>query len=202
MTTYILVGGYDSKMTDEWSAKMRNTVLEKINGDKPRILSVPFASLREDWEWKFRDRRMPAFERLYGKDFQAKLAYPDTFREDAKWANVVFLHGGDTTLLAHYLNKFDNLHELFADKVVIGSSAGAEYLAAFGYELDWRRAHVGSSRGFVQAAILVHYRSDYSENDPRGPIDWIKVEQELRAATDLPVYLLREGEFEVFEEKS
>jgi len=127
MTTYILLGGSDRGMTDEQNEKLRDAILENLHAEKPRILSVMFAVLREDWEWKFRDRRTPTFRRLFGKNYEAKLAYPDSFRKDVNWANIVYLHGGDDTLIAHYLDKFEDLKGLFDGKVVIGSSAGAVY---------------------------------------------------------------------------
>ena len=80
MTTYILAGGKDSMMTDAQNAKLRDAILEKLNGENPRVVSVPFMIPREYWEVYFRDRRMPLFQRLFGENFEAKSAYPDTFQ--------------------------------------------------------------------------------------------------------------------------
>ena len=199
MTTYILFGGNDSDKTDAQNKNLRDAVLARLNGEKPRVASVMFASLREDWEWKFRDRRTPIFERLFDGNYEARLVYPNNFREDCAWANVIYLHGGDTTLLAYYLDQFDDLREIFANKIVVGSSAGAEYPAEICWEGDWRE--VRHYRGLLKIGVIPHFDSTYGADfDPRGAIDWKKAEQELRAATDLPVYLLHEGEFEVFEE--
>jgi peptidase E len=202
MTTYILFGGNDREMTDAQNAKLRDAVLAKLNGAKPKIASVMFANLREDWEWKFRDRRTPVFQRLFGENYEAHLVYPDQFRDEIKWANVVYLHGGDTTLLAYYLDKFKDLPEIFADKIVIGSSAGACYISAITWEGDWRFVRRDVCRGLVKVASIPHFASAYGADfDPRGAIDWPTAEKELRAATDLPIVKLPEGEFEMFEEK-
>ncbi|MCL2037419.1 Type 1 glutamine amidotransferase-like domain-containing protein [Candidatus Saccharibacteria bacterium] len=196
MTTYILSGGNDSQMTDAQVAKLRAAILSGLNNE-PRVLSVSFALLREDWEWKFRDRRTPAFQRLFDKNYDARLAYPDTFREDVKWANVIYIHGGDDTLLAHYLDKYEDLKELLAGKIVIGASAGADYLSQIFWTCDWRT--VMNGRGLVKAAVITHFDSEYGKDDPRGPVDWAAAKHELAAETDLPIYLIREGDIEVFE---
>jgi peptidase E len=192
-TTYILFGGNDSIMTDTQRAKLSRAITKELGGNKPKVLSVMFAALREDWEWKFRDRRRPAFERLFGKNYDARLAYPKDFRGDLKWANVVYIHGGDDTLLAHYLDQYQDLAELLAGKVVVGSSAGADYPSKLFWTCDWRELRQG--RGLVDASVITHFGSDYGNDDPRGPVDWQAADEELAQATDLPIYKLREGEF-------
>jgi hypothetical protein len=198
MTTYILLGGHDSAMTDSQNAALRDAISEKLNGKKPQIASVSFAMLREYWEIRFRDRRMPAFERLFGRNFDAKMAFPDTFREDCAWANVIYIHGGDDNLLEYYLDKFKDLRRIFSGKIILGTSAGADYLSKMFWTCDWRK--VMSGRGLAEVAVITHFSGNYGYDDPRGLVDWKAAEKELRAATDVPVYLLREGEFEIFED--
>lgn len=196
-TTYILIGGNDSQMTDVQNVAFRNAILEKLSGENPRIASVPFMMPREDWEWRFRNHRMPMFQQKFGENCEARLTYPDTFREDVKWANVIYIHGGDDVLLAHYLNKFKDLEELFAGKIVIGSSAGADYVSKIFWTCDWRA--IMNGRGLLDVAVITHFDSDFGEDDPRGPVDWAAAKRDLEAATDLPVCALHEGDFEVFE---
>ena len=192
-TTYILCGGNDAGMTGAQNLKLRKTILARLNGEKPRIASVLFAKLREDWEINFRDKRTPVFDRLFDKNYEAHLVFPDTFREEAKWANVIYLHGGDPVLLKYYLDKFDDIREIFASKIVIGSSAGTCYLSKLGYEIDWRKIMPWS--GLVDIAQIVHFKSSFGDDDPRGKLNWDKMAKELREATDLPIYLIREGDF-------
>jgi len=200
MTMYILIGGNHSStpMSDAQIARLCNTVIKKLNGENPRIVSVPFMLPREDWEWKFRDRRLPLFEQQFGKKFEAILAYPDTFRDDVKWANVIYIHGGDDVLLAHYLDKFKDLEGLFAEKIVVASSAGADYISKIFWTCDWRA--VMNGRGLVEVAVITHFDGEFGKDDPRGPVDWAAAKEELTAATNLPIYTIREGEFEIFEE--
>lgn len=199
MTTYILHGGYISKMTDAQDTKLRDTVLEKLNSEKPRVAFVPFAGIREVWEGKFAENAV-FMDRLFGDNYESRLTLPDTFRDVCNWANVIFIKGGDDVLLAHYLNQFEDLTEIFAGKIVIGSSAGADYLSKIFWTCDWRKNMNG--RGLVNVAIIPHFGSDYGGDDPRGAVDWNSAEQELRAATDLPIYPIQEGEFEIFEVES
>lgn len=198
-TTYILHGGYISGMTDTQNAKFRDVILDKLNGKKPRVAFIPFAGPRETWEGKFA-KNADFMERLFDDNYEAKLVLPDAFRKAIAWANVVLIKGGDDVLLAHYLNQFKDLREMFSGKIIIGSSAGADYLSKIFWTGDWREIMDG--RGLVDVAMIPHFGGEYGGDDPRGPINWEEAEQELRAATDLPVHLIREGEFEVFEVES
>lgn len=200
MTTYILHGGYTSGMTDAQSNKLRDAILSKLNDDKIKFAIIPFAATRDNWEKKFESRNKSLAKRLFGDNYEIRLAYPDTFYGDCDWANVIFIQGGDYSLLSHYLDQFSDLAKVFANKIVIGSSAGADCLSEMFYDGDWRK--IGKGYGLVDVASIPHFGGEYGNDDPRGPIDWSKAEQELRGATDLPIYLIREGEFEVFEVES
>lgn len=198
MTTYILFGGAIRNMTDAQNQNLRDAILERLNSENPRIADVTFAEPREVWEQKFRDKHTPTFQRLFGENYQARLVMPDSFLDDVKWANVVYLHGGDATFLAYYLDKFKDLAEIFTGKVVIGTSAGALYLSAIAWNADWREVKPG--RGLVNVAVIPHFNGQFGKDDPRGSIDWAAAKRELSSATSLPIYEIPECEFEVFME--
>lgn len=73
---------------------------------------------------------------------------------------------------------------------------------------DWEAKYAEYVAGFtshmtenVHPKFLAHYESEFGADDPRGPIDWHAAKEELEAYHDkkLPVYALREGEFEILE---
>ena len=187
--TYILTGGADSKMSVAQKAKLARQV--SIKKDL-KILSVLFAQKREDWEDGFIQKKL-FLQSVFGSTSQVELALPDTFTVQARRADIIYLHGGDTTLLGHYLDTIDNLAEIFAGKTVIGSSAGAEYISAAYFSPDWREIKLG--RGLVSAKVLVHYKSEYGIDDPRGPINWQEEKHQLeQIRPNIPTYALEEGE--------
>ena len=197
MTKYILAGGADRKYP-EYAAKLRSEIAKTIT-KPPLVLSCLFAEPREVWEGKFADRQA-WFAATFGEGCITQMAFPDTFAEQIREADIIYLHGGDDTLLTHYLEEFDDLATLFSDKIVIGSSAGADYLAKEYWTCDWRQVRTGS--GLTDLNIIPHFESpEYGISDPRGPINWATAEAELREAvgSGQKVTLLREGEFVVIE---
>ena len=159
------------------------------------ILSVLFAQPRENWEQYYKSRK-EYFAKLFN-DFQIKMANPHNFSSQIQWADVVYIHGGDETLLAYWLNQYDLKH-LFSEKVIIGSSAGAEYLSKNFNTPDWRE--IKSGKGFVEANVIVHYGSEYGVEDPRGPVDWGRMKDDLKGYDpNTKVYCIGEGDFVVFE---
>jgi hypothetical protein len=176
MTRYILAGGADRHAPDYPAA------LEAAVGtmsQPPRILSCLFAVPREDWEEKL-SQFVAFFKGVFGEATVCTLAFPDTFYEQAAAADIIYIHGGDDALLAHYMESYPDLTtRLFKDKIVVGSSAGASFLSSSYWTCDWRAVRKGS--GITPFNVVVHYESDFGATDPRGPIDWQQARAELQA---------------------
>lgn len=193
-TKYILAGGNDRASSKYWDE------LSKAIGEltSQRVLSCFFAQPREDWEAKF-DGFDSFFKLAFGDNLIRELAFPEKFIEQVSEADIVYLHGGDDELLAHYMDNYQGLAEMFSGKVIIGSSAGADFLSKQYWTCDWRQARTGS--GLTSLNIIVHYGSDYGKDDPRGPIDWADVEASFakKLAPDESITQLPEGTFVVFE---
>ena len=69
------------------------------------------------------------------------------------------------------------------------------------YTCDWRSCRKGFA--LLPIKFIAHYQSAFGDGDPiRGPIDWQKAYDELRAYGDttLPIHALKEGEFIVMEQ--
>jgi hypothetical protein len=77
-------------------------------------------------------------------------------------------------------------------KTLAGSSAGADLIAKYFYDLDY--LEFGKGLGLLPVKTLVHYGSDY--NAPN--INWESVYKNLKAyKEDLEILKLPEGGFEV-----
>lgn len=192
-THYILVGGNDRASKRYWL-----NLQKAINAPKgAKILSCLFAKPREDWENRYYTFWKPLLTAAF-EDSTCEMAKPDTFRKQVAEADIIYIHGGDDALLATYLDKFEDLAEMFEGKVVIGSSAGADYIADHYWGYDWREVRKG--RGLVDADVITHFGADTAPTpplvDPRESVDWEKAKEALEnAVKGQKVTTIREGEF-------
>ena len=197
MTKYVLNSG--SFRDNKDLAKVFFEEIAKGIGSKSHILICCFALPREDWEAKFiKDTK--EFPIFFPADIfcSFELAFPDTFVEQIKRADIIFLHGGDDHLVQYWLKKFD-LPTLWKDKIVVTSSASSHALSRSFWTCDWRRCLDGL--GILPIKFLAHYKSSYGNDDPRGPINWEQAREELKTHGDvsLPIHALEEGYFIVIE---
>ncbi len=122
-----------------------------------------------------------------------QLADPEKFAQQVDWADVVYLTGGFTDVLNSALKKDTRWLQYLEGKTIGGTSAGADVLGKYFYNLD--TLVLGDGLGLLPIKVIPHWCSDY--NAPN--IDWDKAETELKAyKEDLPLVTLREGEFKVF----
>ena len=198
MTKYVLNSGgikNEPKLKKDFHLE-----LIKDLGDAPKFLLCNFAQGREYWESKLQAYSDAISEDL-PSDVSASftLAMPDLFAEQCREADVIYFHGGDDHLIQYWMDKFDVI-ELFRGKVVATNSASSNLLVASYWTCDWRQC--GDGMGIVPIKFIPHYMSAFGNDDPRGSIDWKQAMQELAEYGDksLPVYALKEGEYEVFEQ--
>ncbi len=169
---------------------------ELVRGfDEPvKILECLFARPREIWKKVFDDAKIFYAEHLGDKKFILELADKNKFSEQVKWADAIYLRGGDNESdLIDLLKKNQDWQKELDGKTLAGSSAGADAMSKYFYDLDNLKLNEGL--GILPIKVLVHYQSDY--NSPN--IDWEKAYEELKNyKEDLPIVTLREGEFKVF----
>ena len=197
MTKYVLNSG-GIKRQPELKKNFHQELVKSL-GDHPKFLLCNFAQGREYWEVKF-----AGYSSSVAEDMPADvhptfaLAMPDTFVAQCKRADVIYFHGGDDHLLQYWMKQFD-LADVFKDKVVATNSASSDMLATHHWTCDWRSCADGLA--VLPIKFIPHYQSDFGDDDPRGPIDWQKAYDELRAfgSTDLPIHALKEGEYIVVE---
>lgn len=190
MTKYILVGGYPRKAADGGKAFAE----ELVKGFKGpvKILLCFFARSKEDWEQNMIDDQAFFKNHLNQKQLIFKIAEPDNFIEQIKWADAVYIRGGRVDSLFHLLKECKGWEKKLEGKTLAGSSAGAYAIAKYNYNLDTPKINEGLN--LLPIKVLVHYKSDY--NTPN--IDWDKALEELKNyKEDLPIHALKEGEFVV-----
>lgn len=189
-THYILAGGNDRAGQKYWQD------LAKAVGqqEKRRVLSCLFAR-DEDWQ-TFYKGYIPYFKMAFGEDITVEVADPNLFDEQVKRADIIYLHGGDTRKLKKYLEPYD-VKELFKGKIVVGSSAGSQFIGKKYWSCGVRRT--GDGRGLIPLNTIVHFDSDFGSDDPRGPIDWAKAKAEFQKEIgDEKITTIPEGEFVEF----
>ena len=195
MTKYVLNSGAVGKYKEK-AEKFFAEIVRDL-GNTPKILICLFAVARENWEEKFQEdlEEIPPYL-PQGITASFELAMTDTFAEQVKECDVVYIHGGDDVLVQYWFKKM-NVPEVWEGKVVATNSASSDALATYFWTGDWRQIMEGLH--ILPIKILPHFNSDYGATGPRGPIDWEKAKETLEAygEKDLPVYALEEGDFVV-----
>lgn len=154
-----------------------------------------FAQPENEWEETQRYNK-GVFEKFKGS---RKLAYQvmtaDNFRAVSAWADIVYIPGGEPNKLLKEIQACGDVAKLWDDKVIAGSSAGADlFCKAFIYLQD---KSFGEGLGWVQAICIPHWRSpewkDYTS------ADWDFAEAEaLRQHPELPALCIPESKFVEF----
>jgi peptidase E len=190
MTKFILVGGYPHKAPD--GGKAFSEELVKGFNQPVRVLDCLFARPRDNWEKAFNQDKDFYTKHLPNIKFIITLADPDKFIEQIENSDAIYIRGGDTRLLMSVLQKTGDWVSKLKGKTLAGSSAGADLIAKYFYDLDY--LEFGKGLGLLPVKTLVHYGSDY--NAPN--INWESVYKNLKAyKEDLEILKLPEGGFEV-----
>lgn len=190
MTRLILVGGYPHKAPDGGKAFCEE-VVKGVEGPI-RLLDCLFARPKDNWEKAYAQDKEFFTTHLPGRQLVIELAQIETFAEQVREADAVYIRGGTTRTLIEILNSIPNWKDGLEGKTLAGSSAGADAIAKYYYNLDTLELETGL--GFIEAKMIPHWNSDY--NAPN--INWEQAKQALENFHEpLPVYTLAEGEFVV-----
>ncbi len=190
MTKYILVGGYPHKIADGGKAFAEELV--KGFTEPIKLLECLFARPKENWDKVFEQDKEFFQRHLPEKKIELVRAELDKFIEQVRWADAIYIRGGDAEELLIELLRTYSLQKELKGKTLAGSSAGADAIAKYYYGLDDLK--IGGGLGLLHVKVLTHYRSDY--NAPN--IDWDKADRELNEYKEnLRLLTLEEGRFEV-----
>lgn len=195
MTKYILAGGNDRGFANYWE-KLRLEVKKSVNGPAT-FLSCQFSQPESEWDERFTSWK-GWLENHFSKEYNYVLASKSVFRKQLADADLLYLHGGDTKSLKQRLESLNITKRDFKNKIVIGSSAGANYLSSK-YWSSTNRAP-GRGSGIVDVNIMVHYGSTDHDGIQRDQKMWEDEEKKfMDFAHSGNILRLKEGEFEVFE---
>jgi cyanophycinase-like exopeptidase len=192
MITYVLCGG-NERACANFGERFTDFIYKNIK--KPRILDVFFSRPHETWQEYFDD--WTSFYKKYFKEFTRENANLENFNEQISQNDVIFFLGGSTEEIMKNLTEFrENLPKLFCDKIIVGSSAGANFLAS-GF-LEHSNQDFRKGFGILPINIVVHYQS----GNLRDARDKAGVKTLIDKSPNLPTVLLREGEFVIFTEEN
>ena len=198
MTKYVLNSG----AVGDNPEKARSFFAEISDGlgDNPKLLIGFFAQKREDWESGFEviSERVKSYA-PEGVTPELALAFPDSFQDQMKSSDAIYLPGGDDHLCQYWLRQL-NVPKVWDGKVVGTNSATSHAMSKHFWTCDWRKCMDGL--GILDIKFLAHFNSDFGASDPRGPIDWQKAHDELSGYGDssLPIHALAEGDYIVIEQ--
>ncbi len=195
MTTYILAGGADESYP-EYMTQLSRVVHSIIA--RPKILSCGFSSEDAQAETKFAKRKK-MFEERFGDFASFTMATKSGFVEQVRAVDVVYFHGGSTNSLVDAMQAYPDVEKEYAGKIIIGSSAGANYLSSCGFSPSIGK--VGQSSGIVDVAVVVHYGSPGFNGMTFNAKYWRRATEAVRNASGKKeILLLPEGTFAVTEQ--
>lgn len=191
---FILIGGYPHKAADGGKA----LCAEMVRGfaEPVKLLDCLFARPKDNWELAHRQDQEFFTNNLPGTKLEIAMAVPENFTQQVAWADLLYIRGGACEpLLVEFLSQNLDWFKALQGKTFAGSSAGADAVCKYYYDLD--NVKTAQGLGLLPLKILVHYQSDYNAEH----MDWRRAEAELRACQpeDLEIVKLREGEFKVIE---
>lgn len=190
MTTAILAGGNELNASTDYMTRLARDIMVRVQ--QPKILSCNFAKPNPTGRRESTAIWMSAFKQHF-PDSEIIEAKEELFYEQVADADVIYLHGGRTQALFDALPDFARSCEAFRGKVVVGGSAGANYLARLGYSPNHEVFLEGA--GFVDVAVLVHYGSaDFADGD-----GWQDILAKVQERAQGDIICLAEGEFVVIE---
>ena len=155
MTKYILHGGY-TRIKNESNKMFFKEILSSFN-KSVKILFIFFARPEKDWE--MREKREKNHLKTARPDLQLnfKVANKDaaTLEKQILESDVIYIIGGENKPLINKLKNIKDLKDLFKDKVIVGSSAGAYALSTYYYSHEAKGIFDGL--GILPIKTLAHY---------------------------------------------
>ena len=188
MTKYILHGGASKKDTDDNKKFFRAITTNLPNS--ATILVVCYMMEGKNWD-EVLEADKKTFSRIApNKNLNLVLADKQTsaFLNQIKNADAIYMHGGNTHILKEYLDKIPDLENIWKDKVVVGTSAGALVLAKYWYENDDNTYNIGL--GIMPFKLFCHYSDEKSD----------KLEKLKRFGENIEVRTIAEEKFFTIEQ--
>lgn len=188
MTRYILHGGETGRQSVD-NQKFFNESTNSLSSDAI-ILCVYFARDKELWLEMFEQDKINFSSSSQQKIFNFTLADDKipVLKEQIKKADVIYLRGGDTEMLKKALSKIQNFNELWQNKIIAATSAGAYILSKYYYSNS--RDNIYEGFGILPIKTFCHYTEEKSA----------KLEKLKKHGEDLKTYAIPEEKFFIIEQ--
>lgn len=184
MTKYILHGGATRRFELEGNRGFFKEILADLP-QKVKVLLIYFAREEKEIPENFMDDKNNFQSTSPNRqiEFQVAQENPLEFKEQIKWADAIYVRGGNTQKLLAKINQSPDFADLIKGKVYAGSSAGMYLVCKHYYSNDRRQFEQGL--GILPIKGLAHW--DESKQD---------ILEKLRnIGEDLPIYKVAEGQF-------
>jgi peptidase E len=192
VTKYILAGGNDRGVA-AYPVILKEELPDNLSD--LCLLSCFFSIEENEWSAKAKDWKSWFFQNLGISHYT--VADFDNFEVEIRKADIVYFHGGHSWLLLESLSKYKDLEQMLEDKVVIGSSAGANVLANNFWSSTFKKA--GKGLAMVDVNIMVHYGVKEINRVIRTDKDWTTEEHEFsQLIRSSEILHLPEGTIKVF----
>lgn len=183
MIKYILHGGNVSTPSIHNTNFYKEMV--KSLSQPVKILAVYFAVQKDKWQELLEDDKEKFFRFNPGIEIEFTLASDNmaVLNNQIKSADTIYIRGGAKLLVYKIFKKIDNLSELFKDKIVAGSSAGAYVLSKYFYSDDEDMIMEGT--GILPIKCFAHYSDEKAS----------KLKMLKEYGEDLKIYTIPDTEF-------
>ncbi|HRX63807.1 MAG TPA: Type 1 glutamine amidotransferase-like domain-containing protein [Candidatus Absconditabacterales bacterium] len=187
---FLLHGGMTSPRTEKNKKFFQHVVKEGGN----KILIFPFAQKNRNYDLQFELDSQKFIDHNPDVDIECVMASDDieVLIEQIKEYKSLYFCGGLQEHHLEILRKIDNLKMLLDDKVISGNSAGAMIRARHFFTGDYNRLEDGL--GWLPIKVMVHWKSEKYNNYSEKELEKLK-----KYGEDLPIYKIREQEYEVFQ---
>lgn len=151
MTKFILHGGGD--LFGQKLKKILTEIIQNISVKKVKILVIPFARKKNEWEDVY-IKYCKRYSRLsLEKEFILASQDINSLKLQISSSDIIFLCGGSELLIKKYLKGIKS--SLFNNKIIIGVSAGANILSSYYYSNDRNRIEKGL--GILPIKTICHF---------------------------------------------
>lgn len=191
MTKFILHGGGSEAWSEAERLKNFQSVARLLtsNLQSPiKVLLVYFARSSEFWDEKLIEDKANFSKEVTGVDCILEVADTDpvVLEEQIKRSDIIFVRGGNTKRLIEAIQCLPNFSQLLRDKIYFGSSAGAYIIARHYYSND--RHQIEEGLNILPIKCFAHWDESQQKS----------LDELTKYGEELPVILLREGEYKIF----
>ena len=188
-TKFILHGGFDPNKKIQEDDLFFSEIL-KSAPNVVKILLVYFSkdfTKEPDKKISYEKDDILQFEKNKGeKELIFEVAEEQNFLEQIKKSDVIYLRGGNTSILLNNLNKFSTLTEEFNGKIIGADSAGVNSIAGYCYTHSSNAILKGM--GIVPFKTICHYTEKFKD----------KAEELNKYDKNLELLILKENQYKVF----